>query len=363
MSENSTKILNGIRHRNFEKKEFIELCCVVLAEVQTYLKKLLSMITLNYGFEEVQHLDEEEITEDLVRELLDEVEEDKFPEELKDWRNNISVLDNTKICDLTVKDCHDPWEIFLTNYEQKTKISSPEEFSEYIFLGDDFHNIITLTKFGTVHMPLSAGEIILDSLTINGGTNGLLTNHTLSEIATLLHHHYSPLFVYYNVGFLNNLMNGGTKYLKFLKNYNGTKTHKIYLPHYDSMHFTLYVVNLTNENAVEIYYYDSLAGEMDAAIPAKIFEILKATSIKYQFNLPENYVAIKAQCPRQNNNTDCGVYTILNMYHPLSGENPGLLNYTYDDESYRTLIRNSLLEAKVDLDIITKLRSGERDQH
>lgn len=213
----------------------------------------------------------------------------------------------------------------VSSFSNNKRMSSPGSLSEYLFWGDS-NEIIEITSYSTIKLSMRQAQMVLDSINIDGKTGGWLNSFAIDDIGKILREK-NEINTYCNV-----IQNESSEF-KF--NSNSTK---IFLPFLMNGHYTLYVINL-KENS--IYYYNSLEGdELDQNIQfiQQHINIKNNTSINFEF--------IRAKCPKQLNTKDCGVYTILNMCHPKSGEGDGSINYNYDN-NIREYVKESLRKNKI----------------
>ena len=264
--------------------------------------------------------------------------------------NQMSMLENT----LVDEPESEAWKMITENFLSSSKVTVDQlgEFTNAIFLGNYQRMIEPVTEFGTVKIQPLHGEHILKSLDLNGSTNGCIMNDIFDDISTILN--VQDQSIYFGIETLMSLIDKKENYIEITNT-----TRKIFFPVLFKHHYTLRVINLTEG---VIYYYDSMIGDKtEDPLYLQIMEVLQRSAKKCGIQINSQFQSIIALCPQQNNTYDCGIYAILNMFHPRSGENNGNLKYSYKN-CYREMIRECLIKYKNVGRIATELMAAEENE-
>jgi hypothetical protein len=264
--------------------------------------------------------------------------------------NELSLLANT----LIEEPKSDSWKMITDKFLTNSTITPEQlgEFTNAIFLGNHQWMMVPITEFGIVEKEQLNGERILKSLDLNGSTEGRIINNIFDDVSTILNVQDSS--IYFGIDALTSLMNKPNNYIEIKET-----TKKIFFPILQDFHYTLRVINL-NEGG--IYYYDSMiAGKTEDHLYPQILETVQRSANHCGIKIHAEFRSIIAQCPQQNNTQDCGIYNILNMFHPDAGENNGNLKYTYKD-TFRDMIQECLMMYKRGDRIINELMKVEEHE-
>jgi hypothetical protein len=312
--------------KNNSKENFIQLAISALIEIQNHLKLFSEKIFQNLGINE--SIMGKEITSKMIVKLIDE-EDDEFDNGI------IQLLEYTCLKSL----CED-LDIIQARLDGMMPMNDPENYAEYIFFGE--FPRLSLTQFGTITIPPSSGQITLKSVASNGEW---VKSFAISDVAQLLKGIYTTN-MYQDVDFLRALIDNANRTVCL-----GPK--KTFFPYLDSNHYTLFVLNLDEkevQNKAKLYWYNSFSSYQRSITLESVYQVLK----KYCPSLPDRVQFFTPSSPQQLNGSDCGVYTILNMIHQLTGEGDGDIFYD-TNIAYRPMICQSLESSTIDPQLIRLL--------
>ncbi len=307
------------------QRNYIDWVITSIKELLKFLNDWCKKFALKFDLIQMDMYNSNIVTEKLISNYLEDEEPKREIKVKSDKVFEISSFYDNVICDLT--DNRSDYDL-LSEYHQENKILEVNyypKFSEYYFLGD-FGNILPLTNIGTIKQQKVAEEAILDSLNVNGLTEGRIRVEAIDDISSLMND--NTIHAYYACGTVSILCQQN-KSLDIPEN-----SQKLFFPQWDNGHYYLIVANMINET---IYYYDSMESEERKTISFdNVKRILKLAGLNI------TWAFISAKSPQQTNLLDCGIYTIINMSHRDTANGDGTLLYEYDDEVYRDRIARCL---------------------
>lgn len=366
--ENLEHLTTFVKEKNMCRANdlFILFALGVFKDLQSYLRSWYTKLATTYHFDPSDDLYMEDLTLETIHTLIgesivgkiedigdpdfDELDENSSVIDLINeygrkvkasdikYRDQISTLTNTII--KTNEDDH--WDEFLESYVNSQKMTTYlMSFSEHLFFGT-FREIIPITDQYTLCIPKSDHQIHLNSLNIGGK----IINFLISNIGEML---CNDTTYYADIAYLQSLVSNNRASFK-RKQLKKETLKKLYIPLHHANHYSLYVFKIdpniyqNQDDKMKIYYYDSLQNNGYVEDHVKILIDNIRTQVKHE--IPSQYEVIQPSCPKQDNDYDCGIFTILNMSNPACGEGNGDITYNYDD-NYRELIRQCLRKRSV----------------
>lgn len=310
--------------------KFIELAMSALSEMQQHIKLYCETIYQNLSINEV--FVNKEITSNLILKLIDEEE---LTTTIDDDKTMITLLEYIPID----RYCKELIEL-QNSLDEMVTIPDPAKYAEYLFFGD--FETLPLTEFHSIRIPPSNSEITLESIS----SNGKVKSFAISDVGQLLQNIFTENR-YHPVDLLESLIQSTAanrhRKIKLAPN-------KTFFPYLNSDHYTLFVLNLNDKEKAKLYWYNS---KKDFPINMTLEQVHQVLRTQWP-QIPEEVEFFQPLSPQQLNGVDCGVHTILNMIHTLTGERDGEIFYD-ENINYRPIICQSLEASEIDPQLIRLL--------